>query len=160
MSEKPPTLDYTAPLKRAPAGQNPWDPFIPWAVIVVVIFGGSWLAQWAYERVAQALRDSYGFDRAHQELLDLSRALNRFRTDNGRLPTVGEGLGALVSAPPRVSNWHGPYLTATLPAAAPPTDPWGRPYVYHPIPGGGYVVLSVGPDGKEGTADDIRPAGK
>lgn len=138
MSEKRPTLDYAAPLKQAPAAQNPWEPFIPWA----------------------ALRDSYGSDRAHQELLDLSRALDRFRTDNGRLPTVGEGLGALVSAPPRVSNWHGPYLSATMPATAPPTDPWGRPYLYHPVPGGGYVVLSVGPDGKEGTTDDILPAGK
>src|SRR5689334_15691653 len=54
--------------------------------------------------------------------------------------------------PAAVAAWRGPYLSFLKP------DPWGRPYVYHPGgPGGGrgYRVLSVGPDGKEGTADDI-----
>jgi len=52
-------------------------------------------------------------------------------------------------------------FAATLPAAAIPAlkaDPWGHPYVYHPGgPGNGaaYRVLSMGPDGKEGTGDDI-----
>ena len=46
----------------------------------------------------------------------------------------------------------GPYLPALK------SDPWGRPYVYHPGGAGNgppYRVLSMGPDGKEGTGDDI-----
>jgi general secretion pathway protein G len=39
-----------------------------------------------------------------------------------------------------------------------PTDPWHNPYIYY-FPGkhnpSGYDLLSAGPDGKEGTADDI-----
>lgn len=41
-------------------------------------------------------------------------------------------------------------------------DPWGRPYVMYcgsSLPAGargGIAVLSMGPDGKEGTDDDIR----
>ena len=37
-------------------------------------------------------------------------------------------------------------------------DPWDNPYIYY-YPGkhnaNGYDLLSVGPDGKEGTDDDI-----
>ncbi len=34
------------------------------------------------------------------------------------------------------------------------TDPWGRPYVYRPL-ADGYLIFSKGPDGVEGTGDDI-----
>jgi hypothetical protein len=34
------------------------------------------------------------------------------------------------------------------------TDPWGRPYIYRPS-GNSFILISAGPDGKEGTADDI-----
>jgi hypothetical protein len=33
-------------------------------------------------------------------------------------------------------------------------DPWGRPYVYY-VSDEGLVILSAGPDGKTGTADDV-----
>ena len=40
-----------------------------------------------------------------------------------------------------------------------PKDPWGHDYIYHPPTGGDggtqYSVISAGPDGQEGTADDI-----
>ena len=39
-------------------------------------------------------------------------------------------------------------------------DPWGRPYKYK-YPGSGgegrYDLYSVGPDGQEGTGDDVKP---
>lgn len=34
-------------------------------------------------------------------------------------------------------------------------DPWGRPFIYRPADAS-YTLLSSGPDGKEGTADDIN----
>ena len=54
--------------------------------------------------------------------------------------------------PTNAKNWHGPYLDKL------PEDPWGNPYIYY-YPGkhnpNAYDLLSVGPDGKEGTDDDI-----
>lgn len=37
-----------------------------------------------------------------------------------------------------------------------PDDPWGRPYMYKPDGRGDFAVWSVGPDGQDGTEDDIR----
>ena len=76
-------------------------------------------------------------------------ALDAFEVDNGYYP---KSLQDLVQQPSNAKNWHGPYLE-TL-----PVDPWNNPYVYY-YPGKhnqrGYDLLSVGPDGKEGTDDDI-----
>ena len=77
-------------------------------------------------------------DRAEQ----IWRALHAFHRDHGRLPTQQEGLDALLKPP------H-PYLPQLH------KDPWGRPFVYHATPRR-LFVLSVGPDGTEGTADDIE----
>ena len=83
----------------------------------------------------------------------LSAALDLFELDNGRYPTTAEGLQALRIAPPGVSRWKGPYLKRPI-----PNDPWGRPYVYR-SPGQhnkeDYDLVSFGPDGVEGNADDI-----
>ncbi len=86
-------------------------------------------------------------------------ALDAYRLDNGRYPTVEQGLQALWIEPrvdPRPTSWHGPYLRKPV-----PLDPWGNPYVYR-SPGEvtqlGYELLSYGADGKaggEGDAADI-----
>ncbi len=59
--------------------------------------------------------------------------------------------------PARTACWHGPYLQSDI-----PLDPWGHPYVYQ-YPGklnpSGYDIISMGPDGQLGTADDIYNAG-
>jgi general secretion pathway protein G len=83
----------------------------------------------------------------------LSAALDLFEMHTGRYPTSSEGLAALRTAPAGASDWKGPYLKRSV-----PLDPWGKPYVYR-APGqhnrDDYDLLSVGPDGVEGTADDI-----
>ena len=81
----------------------------------------------------------------------IKTALDSFEVDNGYYP---KSLQDLIQQPSNAKNWRGPYLDpATL-----PIDPWGNPYVYY-FPGKhnptGYDLLSVGPDGKEGTEDDI-----
>ncbi|MGA9453434.1 MAG: type II secretion system major pseudopilin GspG [Verrucomicrobiia bacterium] len=81
----------------------------------------------------------------------IKTALDSYEVDNGFYP---KSLQDLIQQPSNARNWHGPYLDpATL-----PIDPWGNPYVYY-YPGKhnptGYDLLSVGPDGKEGTDDDI-----
>jgi len=91
-----------------------------------------------------------------QAITDISAlgvALGAFKADNGRYPTTAEGLAALSTAPSGLPNWKGPYIYR--PAG---NDPWGNPYVYV-CPGkhnpDSYDLHSFGPDGKDGTADDI-----
>jgi len=77
--------------------------------------------------------------------------LEAFAADTGRYPSDAEGLAALCSRPPGLAGWRGPYLQQLT------SDPWGHRYVYHlrgPSGGEGFRVLSMGRDGKEGTADD------
>ena len=81
----------------------------------------------------------------------IKSALGQYEVDNGNYP---KSLQDLIVAPGNAKNWHGPYFESSKL----PTDPWGNPYVYY-YPGkhnpSGYDLLSVGPDGKEGTDDDI-----
>ncbi|HUT11975.1 MAG TPA: type II secretion system major pseudopilin GspG [Thermoguttaceae bacterium] len=50
-------------------------------------------------------------------------------------------------------NWNGPYLKTGV-----PPDPWGTPYLFK-APGNynprSFDIFSAGPDGTEGTEDDI-----
>jgi len=90
-------------------------------------------------------------------------ALQLYRMDNGRLPTLRQGLAALCRKPrtPPVPSAYreGGYLdTRNL-----PRDPWGHPYVYLvPGPDGApFDIVSYGADGEpggEGEAADIRSA--
>ena len=91
-------------------------------------------------RVTAAHADIYG---------GIKIALDAFEVDNGYYP---KSLQDLIQQPSNAKNWHGPYLDKI------PMDPWGNNYVYY-YPGkhnqSSYDLLSVGPDGKEGTDDDI-----
>jgi general secretion pathway protein G len=79
----------------------------------------------------------------------IKSALGQYEVDNGFYP---KSLQDLLVQPGNARNWHGPYLDSI------PVDPWGNKYVYY-YPGKhnptGYDLLSVGPDGREGTQDDI-----
>ncbi len=79
----------------------------------------------------------------------IKSALDAYEVDNGFYP---KSLQDLMQQPQQRRNWHGPYLEKL------PVDPWGNPYVYY-FPGkhnpAGYDLLSIGPDHKEGTEDDI-----
>ncbi len=77
-------------------------------------------------------------------------ALDMFEVDNGAYP---KSLDELVNQPNGATEWHGPYLQQGV-----PLDPWSHPYSYV-VPGrhnpSGYDVWSAGPDGQDGTDDDI-----
>ncbi len=81
----------------------------------------------------------------------IKSALGQYEVDNGFYP---KNLGDLIVQPSNAKNWHGPYLDGTKL----PTDPWGNYYVYY-YPGkhntSSYDLLSIGPDAKEGTDDDV-----
>jgi len=86
---------------------------------------------------------------AHADLSSIKTALSMFEEDSGFFP---KNLQDLVTAPSNARNWHGPYLEKV------PQDPWGNNYIYY-FPGkhnaSSFDILSIGPDGKEGTDDDI-----
>lgn len=81
--------------------------------------------------------------------------LQLYALDMGDFPTTSAGLEALRSSPSdaQSSKWGGPYLEKTV-----PLDPWGRAYRYaHPGSHNAesYDLWSVGPDGADGSDDDL-----
>lgn len=88
-----------------------------------------------------------------------AEALGRFKFHTGVYPTAADGgLEALASKTSRYEGWIGPYIHKRIWSDPLPPDPWKRPYVYEPTGTNGLpVLLSCGPDGIRGTADDILP---
>jgi general secretion pathway protein G len=87
----------------------------------------------------------------------LRASLTRYDIDMGGYPSTQEGLDALIHAPAdKADRWQGPY--ADFPGGKIPLDPFGNAYKYA-NPGthnkDGYDLWSMGPDGQDGTADDI-----
>jgi len=83
--------------------------------------------------------------------------LEAYRMQMGNYPSTAEGLQALFTAPAdKADRWRGPYIDGDKNKSL--NDPWGKPYQYR-SPGvrnpNGYDVWSMGPDGQDGTADDI-----
>jgi general secretion pathway protein G len=81
----------------------------------------------------------------------IKSAIGQYEVDNGFYP---KSLQDLIVQPSNAKNWHGPYFDPPKL----PIDPWGNPYIYY-YPGKhnptAYDLLSVGPDGREGTDDDV-----
>ena len=89
---------------------------------------------------------------AKSQINSIEMALDSFEVDNGYYPKTG-ALNDLIDQPPNTPDWKGPYLVKGI-----PVDPWGNPYSYE-YPGkhnaSGYDLMSMGPDGRAGTDDDI-----
>jgi len=87
---------------------------------------------------------------ARAQIDALQKALDQYRIDAGRYPSMQQGLAALTTRPADEAHWQGPYL-----AKAVPPDPWGRPYIYR-TPGehGEYDLMSLGKDGVPGGQGD------
>ena len=83
-------------------------------------------------------------------------AMKMYELAIGTYPSTAQGFQALRYKPQDLadpSKWDGPYLDRDV-----PKDPWGNPYQYA-MPGNhnpdGFDVWSFGPDGMNGTPDDI-----
>lgn len=83
----------------------------------------------------------------------IATSLDLFEMDMGKYPAA---LDELVRKPADDPLWRGPYLKKGV-----PKDPWGNLYVYR-FPGTlnpeTYDLLSLGPDKKDGTGDEITNA--
>ena len=84
---------------------------------------------------------------ARRNLATLGFALERLCRDCGRYPSTREGLVSLVHDP-GLAGWIGPYVFELKP------DPWGRSFQYR-SEGRHIVLFSIGPDGEEGSPDDL-----
>jgi general secretion pathway protein G len=90
---------------------------------------------------------------AHQSIERLATVLDMYKLDVGSYPTTDQGLQALISRPPGVSRWSGPYLKGDKV----PEDPWGRAFIYHSPsqrPEHEFDLYSLGPTGQPGGAGD------
>lgn len=85
--------------------------------------------------------------RAVRSLWALRTALEGFRDDCGRYPSLEEGLQALVT-PLDINGWKGPYIDLLR------LDPWHTPFQYDATQGT-VMLYSCGADRTAGTADDI-----
>ena len=91
-------------------------------------------------------------NRASSDIKTWETNLVRYRTQMLSMPTQQQGLEAMVTRPSGVKKWSQMAAPEAL------NDPWQRRYQYR-NPGtknvGGYDIFSFGPDGVEGTEDDI-----
>ena len=86
----------------------------------------------------------------------LASAVNQFRMDTGQYPSEDMGLMDLIEQPMDLPEgvWQtGGYLETTDLAM----DGWGNEFVFQLYPESGkqFVIISFGPDGEEGTEDDL-----
>lgn len=88
------------------------------------------------------------------EIRNLESVLDMYKLKAGQYPTTEQGLEALVSMPeiePTPRNYPEDGFIDRL-----PEDKWGNPYILiSPGEMGKYDLYSMGPDGQEGTEDDI-----
>ncbi len=123
------------------------------------------------------LQENVGISTVAQSQVGLfESALENYAVEVGDYPRSDQGLAALLAPPAvgqsmnmdtgmaaapgggggSVSRWDGPYLNTD----SIPLDPWDRPYgyAYPPTRGAGPKpdIWSCGPDGVDGTEDDIK----
>jgi general secretion pathway protein G len=118
------------------------------ALLLVALTGGAFLFMTG-RRPPVDRKPVAKINKTFDELNILRIALEDFRKDCERYPTTEEGLAALIKNPGH-RDWYGPYVTLVKP------DPWYRRYVYE-WTNRQVVLLSLGPDGVRGTADDLQP---
>jgi len=86
-------------------------------------------------------------DGARAQAYEIGKSLDIYKLQHGSYPSTAQGLQALVSPP------KGKPIMETM-----PKDPWNNDYILV-APGtknpGKFDVRSKGPDGQEGTEDDV-----
>ena len=84
---------------------------------------------------------------AKSQIGDFKLALEMYRQDCKRYPTMEQGLEALWEKPilsPVPVNWNGPYIDKML-----PLDPWDGEYIYS-VPGENGLPFSISSYGADG----------
>jgi len=121
--------------------------------ILILLMG---VAVVGYDKIREGARE----DTTKALVNQTAGAVRLFDVNMNRYPTDDEGLQALISKPDEeneAAKWRGPYLVkGTI-----PVDAWGNELKYERLESSGdevgppFRVFSYGPDGQEGTEDDI-----
>ncbi|GAA5496879.1 type II secretion system protein G [Rubritalea halochordaticola] len=115
--------------------------------IIAVLAGGVIGLMKNFDKTAEV-------QQAVNDIRAIESALKQYKTLAGRYPTTDQGLEALASKPTKapVPRRYAAAMTSV------PLDPWKNDYIYK-MPGSKdpktYELISKGPDGQEGTDDDI-----
>jgi len=124
-------------------------------VVAVFLFGAAF---WVRMRPVHVQAHAH-LTEARVQIETTGIALDVYELDLGHYPTEADGgLRALREKPPGAGDaWAGPYLKRA------PTDVWGNAIRYEPpdparsdIRRHAYRVWSAGPDGIDGTPDDVE----
>ena len=114
-------------------------------VLVIVGLLAAVVGPTLYQRIKPAKETA-----VRAQIENFATALDNFMVDMGRFPSTQEGLKALRAKPDGSEKWNGPYLKKDI-----PNDPWGKSYLYRaPGRSGGYEIVSLGADGREGGEDE------
>lgn len=99
-------------------------------------------------------RDSAQLKKAAVDIQNLENAINMYQLSTNSIPTTEQGLEALVEQPtidPIPKNYPRDGVIKRL-----PKDPWGNDYILlNPGQVDRIDIYSMGPDGIDGTEDDI-----
>jgi len=118
-------------------------------LVVIVILGI--LAAIVVPRITGRV-DEARIEATKVQIKAIKDSLEQYKLDNGFYPTTEQGLRALVekpNSPPVPTRWR-QYLDKL------PKDAWGNDFIYiSPGVQRPFELRSLGPDGKEGTEDDI-----
>lgn len=139
------------PIDRNPRLGRPQRGFTLLELVMVLVIIGVILAM-VGPRVFNSLGRANS-ERAKVQIEQIGSALELYKLDTGRFPSTQEGLNALLVAPAGAANWNGPYLkdAKTL------KDPWSQDFQYRsPAERGGYDLVSLGADGREGGDGENR----
>jgi len=124
-------------------------------IIIVVALMGTLMAYLVRNLVGQ--QEEAKKDQTRLGMGVLEQSLQLYRVHNSRYPNTEQGLDAMIAAPSDVKTWRGPYTESNK-----LNDPWGNKFQYE-SDGRNFKIISGGPDGSVGNADDIvypeQPAG-
>jgi general secretion pathway protein G len=137
-----------SPLKnKLKAGYTLMEMMLVLFIIALILGGGVYLMQ----NVGQDAE----ITKAQSDVKTWETNLIRYKTKNLLFPTQAQGLQAMVTKP---SGDPAPRYWVQLAKPEALNDPWGHKYQYR-NPGkhnpSSYDVYSFGPDGQEGTSDDV-----
>lgn len=89
------------------------------------------------------------------QMKNFKTLLGEFRRHCHRYPTTDEGLQALIEKPTGGKDCKRYPPSGYIEGGEIPLDPWDSEYIYTAQNFKEYTIISIGPDGEEGTEDDI-----
>jgi general secretion pathway protein G len=116
-------------------------------IIIVVALMGTLMAYLVRNLIGQ--QEEAKKDQTKLGMGVLEQSLQLYRVHNSRYPTTEQGLDAMITAPADAKTWRGPYTESNK-----LNDPWGNKFQYE-SDGRNFKIISGGPDGTLGNADDI-----